>query len=205
MENGRAIAVKDLELKIISELMKNSRRSDRELARAVGSSQPTISRTIAKLEKIGIIKEYTMLPDFRRLGYKIMAVIFLKLGQQSHTFSPEELEKMREASRRIEKNNPCSFLLVMNGMGLGWNMVVISFFHDYSEYAKYIQTIKSDAAAELRQFFEPVSVESFLVDLDENTHYLPLTLSRMANEIEAANNEKKEEKGNETGEGKVPI
>ena len=80
----------------------------------------------------------------------------------------------------------------MNGMGLGWNMVVISFFHDYSEYAKYIQTIKSDAAAELRQFFEPVSVESFLVNLDENTHYLPLTLSRMANEIEAANNEKKE-------------
>ena len=184
--------MKDLELKIISELMKNSRRSDRELARVVGTSQPTISRTIAKLEKIGIIKEYTMVPDFRRLGYKIMAVIFLKLGQQSHTFSPEELEKMREANRRIEKNNPCSFLLVMNGMGLGWNMVVISFFHDYSEYAKYIQTIKSDAAAELRQFFEPVSVESFLVNLDENTHYLPLTLSRMANEIEAANNEKKE-------------
>jgi len=184
--------VKDLELKIISELMKNSRRSDRELARAVGSSQPTISRTIAKLEKIGIIKEYTMIPDFRRLGFKIMAIIFLKLGQQNHAFSPEELKKMGEGSRRIEKNNPRSFLLVMNGMGLGRDMVVISFFHDYSEYAKYIQTVKADAAAELRPYFEPESVESFLINLDENTHYLLLTLSRISNGIEAANNEKKE-------------
>ena len=189
---GEAVAVKDLELKILSELMKNSRRSDRELARAVGTSQPTVSRTISKLEKIGIIKEYTMVPDFRRLGYKIMAVVFLKLGQQNHTFSPEELEKMREANRRIEKNNPRSFLLVMNGMGLGRDMVVISFFHDYSEYAKYIQTVKADAAAEIRPYFEPKNVESFLINLDENTHYLPLTLSRIANGIEAANNEKKE-------------
>jgi hypothetical protein len=121
-----------------------------------------------------------------------MAVVFLKLGQQNHTFSPEELEKMREANRRIEKNNPRSFLLVMNGMGLGRDMVVISFFHDYSEYAKYIQTVKADAAAEIRPYFEPKNVESFLINLDENTHYLPLTLSRIANGIEAANNEKKE-------------
>jgi DNA-binding Lrp family transcriptional regulator len=43
--------VKDAELKLISELMKDSRRSDRELAKAVGVSQPTISRMIRKLEK----------------------------------------------------------------------------------------------------------------------------------------------------------
>ena len=43
--------VKDVELKLISELMKDSRRSDRELAKAIGVSQPTISRMIRKIGK----------------------------------------------------------------------------------------------------------------------------------------------------------
>jgi len=47
--------LKDVELKFISELMKNSRRSDRELARVLGLSQPTVGRMMKKLEKEGII------------------------------------------------------------------------------------------------------------------------------------------------------
>jgi DNA-binding Lrp family transcriptional regulator len=34
----------NVELRLISELMQNSRRSDRELARALGISQPTVTR-----------------------------------------------------------------------------------------------------------------------------------------------------------------
>jgi DNA-binding Lrp family transcriptional regulator len=58
--------MKDIERRLISELMKNSRRSDRELAKALGTSQPTITRTRGKLEREGIIKEYTMIPDFTK-------------------------------------------------------------------------------------------------------------------------------------------
>jgi DNA-binding Lrp family transcriptional regulator len=36
--------MKDIELKLISELMLDSRRSDRELAKVLGVSQPTVSR-----------------------------------------------------------------------------------------------------------------------------------------------------------------
>ena len=43
--------VKDVELKLVSELIKNSRRSDREVARVLGLSQPTVGRMIKKLEK----------------------------------------------------------------------------------------------------------------------------------------------------------
>lgn len=64
--------LKAIELRLVSELMKNSRRSDRELARALGVSQPTVSRMISRLEKEGIIKEYTMIPDFKKLGYNIL-------------------------------------------------------------------------------------------------------------------------------------
>jgi DNA-binding Lrp family transcriptional regulator len=66
--------MKDTELKLISELMKNSRRSDRELAKVIDSTQPTVTRMRRKLEKSGIIKEYTMIPDFNKLGYKLCSI-----------------------------------------------------------------------------------------------------------------------------------
>jgi DNA-binding Lrp family transcriptional regulator len=40
-----------LELKVISELMKNSKLSDRALAKKIGVSQPTITRARRKLQE----------------------------------------------------------------------------------------------------------------------------------------------------------
>ena len=77
--------MKNIELRLISELMKNSRRSDRELARVLGVSQPTVSRTIKKLEKEGYIREYTMIPDFSKLGYEIMGITSLRVEEESPT------------------------------------------------------------------------------------------------------------------------
>jgi Mn-dependent DtxR family transcriptional regulator len=52
--------LKEFELEVISELVRNCRRSDGELARALHVSQPTVTRTRTKLEKQGLI-EYTIL------------------------------------------------------------------------------------------------------------------------------------------------
>lgn len=71
--------MKTIELKLISELMKNSRRSDRELAKALDVSQPTISRLIKKLEKEKYIKEYTIMPDSHKLGYELAAFTLVEL------------------------------------------------------------------------------------------------------------------------------
>jgi DNA-binding Lrp family transcriptional regulator len=79
MTEKKEKAVRGVELKLVSELMKNSRRSDRELAKAVGVSEPTIGRLIKKLEKEGIIQEYTMIPDFAKLGYELMAITLAKM------------------------------------------------------------------------------------------------------------------------------
>lgn len=43
--------MKEVELRLAAELMKNSRRSDRELAKALKVSQPTVSRMRNKLER----------------------------------------------------------------------------------------------------------------------------------------------------------
>ena len=73
--------MKDVELRLFAELIKNSRRSDRELARELGTSQPTITRIRSKLEKEGKIREYTMIPDYVSLGFQMMSITFFTLTQ----------------------------------------------------------------------------------------------------------------------------
>jgi len=77
--------MKELELRLLSEIMRNSRRSDRDIAKAIEVSQPTISRIIKKLEKEGYIEEYTMIPNFHKLGYEILALTFVKLRAGAHS------------------------------------------------------------------------------------------------------------------------
>ena len=59
--------LKRIELRLVAELMKNSRKSDRELAKILGISQPTVTRIRNKLEREGVIREYTAIPDFSKL------------------------------------------------------------------------------------------------------------------------------------------
>jgi len=170
------MGLKDVELKLLQELMKNSRRSDRDLAKAVGVSQPTISRTIKKLEKEGIVKEYTIIPDFGKLGFELMAVTMYKL----RAISPEELDGLHRAARELDKEERRPYLLVMEGSGLGKNLMVVSFHKDYSDYASYMRNIKEAANSGMKAYGNMEDIEGFLIDLNFKKHYQPITLSRMA-------------------------
>jgi len=64
--------------RIVSELMKNARMSDRQLAKMLGISQPTVSRKRAFLEK-DPIEGYTAIPKWEKLGYEIFAVKLFKI------------------------------------------------------------------------------------------------------------------------------
>lgn len=167
--------MKEIELRLVTELMKNSRRSDRELGRAMQVSQPTVTRIRRRLEKEGVIKEYTMVPDFRKLGYSIMAIVFFKLAR---TLSAEEFKALHDASRKIEQENPRGYLFVMNGFGLEKHVAMVAYFNDYSEYSEYIQSFKSAANFHLKPFVYS-DVTGFLMDLNDSTHYQPITFSKI--------------------------
>ena len=53
--------LKDIDFKILFELMKNSKTSDRKLAKKIGVSQPTVTRRRARLQK-EVIEGYTTIP-----------------------------------------------------------------------------------------------------------------------------------------------
>jgi DNA-binding Lrp family transcriptional regulator len=163
--------MKAVEVKLVSELMKNSRRSDRELAKAVGVSQPTISRMIRKLQKDGIIKEYTMIPDFRKLGYQLLAVTFVKLLK---TLSEEDIEKARETTKQALKESQFGIIMLERGIGLGYDGVLLGLYEDYATYAEHRNRLKQ------YPFLEVSDVESFLISLDDEVRYHPLTLKALA-------------------------
>jgi DNA-binding Lrp family transcriptional regulator len=129
--------LKDIELRLISELIKNSRRSDRELAKVLGISQPTVSRMIKRFDKEGIIQEYTAIPNLAKLGMEIVAIILFKLKNQSQPDSSARIEKAEEFAEK----HP-NLIFASSGIGLNSDRVGISVHKDYSDYAKYAQDVK---------------------------------------------------------------
>jgi DNA-binding Lrp family transcriptional regulator len=176
--------MKDIELKIISELMKNSRRSDRELAKAIGASQPTVSRTISRLEKKGVIKEYTMIPDLAMLGYEIMALTFISISPK---LSSKEANKARETALQLMKEAPDNIIMLERGLGLKHSGAFISLHKKFSDYTQFMQEFKR---ASTTHAYVHENVESFLIDLKDESHYRPLTLRVLGNDILRMNKQK---------------
>jgi DNA-binding Lrp family transcriptional regulator len=164
--------LKDSELRLVSELMKNSRRSDRELAHAIGVSQPTVSRMIKMLEKEGTIKEYSMIPDFRKLGFEIMAVTFVRFREM---LTPEIVDKVTTEGLALEKKYLTPTLVILRGLGLGYDGVVISFHENYESFLKFLEMTKQ------LPFLDISHLDSFLTSLRDEAQYRHLTLSNIAN------------------------
>lgn len=163
-----------IERKLIAELMKNSRRSDRELARVVGVSQPTVSRMVKRLEKEGYIREYTMIPDFQKLGYELVALTFLKL---KGNLSLEEAEKARETTKQRLKESSFPIVMLERGMGLGYDGVLVSLYEDYSSYTEHMNLLRT------YPFLELSHIESFIISLSDKTRYRPLSLALIAEHL----------------------
>ncbi len=164
--------MKEIERKLIYELMKNCRQSDSELAKAIGASQPTVTKTRRKLEKNGIIKEYALIPNFGKLGFDIMAFTFIRYRRE---LSDDEYHEVKKTAKKYERQFSTAYLMAVRGMGLGCDRAFVSFHEDYSSYTRML--------AQLRQlpFTTITDMQSFLVSLKGMEHYQPLTLSIMAN------------------------
>jgi len=174
--------LKEAELKLIAELIKNSRRSDRELAKATGLSQPTVSRLRTKLEKEGYIKEYTAIPDFEKLGYELMGITFLKLRK---TLEPEQIEETRQIAKEKLEKSRFGIIMLERGLGLKYDGVVVALYEDYANYLKHVDALKQFP------YFEISAIESFLINLKDTVHYRPLTFKALAEHLLIKNEKNK--------------
>ncbi len=73
-----------IDLKIIEALGENGRIRLSEVAEVVGLSIPSVSERLDKLQKKGIVKQFTTLVDERQLGFDIQAFVWVRIDSSKH-------------------------------------------------------------------------------------------------------------------------
>ena len=119
--------------RLLSELIKDSSRSDRQLGIALKLSQPTVSRLKKNLIANDLIKGFTVIPNFFSMGFKLMALTFVK----TKSFISED--EARERKRFVKEwimNQSCVFFSA-DCRGLNMDGVMGSIHRNYEEYDEF--------------------------------------------------------------------
>ncbi|MEM3112863.1 MAG: Lrp/AsnC family transcriptional regulator [Candidatus Pacearchaeota archaeon] len=73
--------INESEKRILNTLIKDSRKSYRELAKESKVSVATISNKLKEFKNNGILKAYTTLVDYDLLGYEVHVIINIRVSQ----------------------------------------------------------------------------------------------------------------------------
>jgi len=108
-------ALDEIDRKLLRELLRDSKRSYRELAKSIGVSTATVINHIQRLESAGVITGYTVRLDHERLGYELTVITEITVSKG----------KLLEVEKEIAKiPNVCA---VYDITGLTDAMVVAKF------------------------------------------------------------------------------
>ena len=88
------VEIDDLDRKILREVVKDSRRSYRELARRLNVAVTTVINRIEKLEELGIINGYTVRIDYEKLGYELTVLTEISVSKGKLLEMEKEIAKM---------------------------------------------------------------------------------------------------------------
>ena len=155
-------------IKLLFEMLKNSRRSDRDLAKVLGVSQPTVTRTRQRLEH-EYIRSYTLVPFLEKVGYEIIAFSFFK----AKSYEKSETEKMLNGAREWCDRHP-NVVFAGEGEGLGKDAVIISLHKKYSGYAEFMREFTVDWA----DF--ATDLQSFIVSIKNGVEMKPFDLKYLS-------------------------
>ena len=68
--------------KIFNALKENSKLSTRKIASKTGLPITTVHNRIRKLQKTGVIRKYTIIPDYGKIGLNVLAYILVYADQE---------------------------------------------------------------------------------------------------------------------------
>jgi len=153
-------------MSLLLELLKNSKRSDREIAKVLGVSQPTVTRLRSRLVKEEMLQEFTVIPDFVKMGYEIMAISCVK--------KKKPITELRENAVKWWKKYP-NVIFAAGAEGMGKNGVIISLHKNYTDFSKFV--------TEQLQYWEDeiADYDTMLISL-KGVIVKPLSLAYLAEE-----------------------
>ena len=130
MAAAERLHIDETDRRILAELLRDSRRSYRAIARRAGVSVGTALSRIRKLEKSGVIKGYSVLLDHEKLGYQLTVLAEI-------TVSKGKLLEMEEAISKLP--NTCA---VYDVTGLT-DAVVLAKFRSRDELSRFTKNLLS--------------------------------------------------------------
>jgi DNA-binding Lrp family transcriptional regulator len=143
---------------LLQELIKNSKRSDRDLAKILDVSQPTLTRMRKRLEKEGYILDYTAIPNMTKLGFEIIAFTFLNIDRFDAKTGELDTTLGENAHKWVTHNSKIIF--GAGGEGLeGKNCVMVSVHRDFTDFSDFISDFRTRWPARIK------NIDTFLVSL----------------------------------------
>ncbi len=143
--------INDRLFRLLLEYLKDSNRSDKQMAKLMGVSEPTIARMKRRLVKDGLVEQFSVIPNFYKIGYEILAFSCVK-------FKPEKLAEIEGKAKEWAQSNH-EIIFSSRAEGMGMHAITISLHKNYAEYDKFLRKNKIDWSGLLEE------VHFMLVDL----------------------------------------
>jgi len=120
----------EIDIKIIKVLIENSRSSAREISKKLNISPATVINRIKNLEKLNIIKGFSVVLNHEKLGYELTAIIDVRISQG----------KLREIENLLSKiPNVCAVYDVTGE----YDAIIIAKFKNRQELSDFIKNLLS--------------------------------------------------------------
>lgn len=120
----------ELDLKILSELLRDGRASLRKIAERVGASVSTVAARVEALERRGVIKGYTAIVEPASLGYEITAIIHVRIRSG----------KLLEVQRLVARHPNVFGVYDVTGEA---DSIILARFRDRRELSRFIKELLS--------------------------------------------------------------
>ena len=159
-----------LDLRLLFELMKDAKTTDRKIAKALGVSQPTVTRRRALIEK-ELVDGYTVIPKWSKIGYEILAVTLVK----SHLKFASDEERKSAYGKSMEWMAKQPNVIMGSGCrGMGMTGIMISLHKSYAELDEFLISHRQHLGDILD------NVQTVIVNLSGKEYYRPLHLKYLA-------------------------
>jgi len=129
-------------LTLLFALIKNSKRSDRDLAKTLGFSQPTVTRLRQTLEKEAI-EQYTLIPSLPYLDFDIIAFTFSRTKELVHP--------LWDKGKKWAATQP-NVVFVSTGQGMNSDAIMVSVHKNYADFVKFYHIFRRDWGKYLADF-----------------------------------------------------
>lgn len=154
--------IREREIQVLCELMKNGRATDKYVARKIGTTQPTVTRIRQKLERDGLIQRYHAVVDYAKTGIGVVAITFWTWV---------------DYSKKTERSNFMDFIrkqphvmFLSRGEGIeGRTTVMISAHKDFKEYEDFVRDVRRVGGTNISRISQFISSPGFYKQYDSTS------------------------------------